>query len=331
MASIKIHIAHCGRSPEPWLHQYDALRELTRLANPALHQWSEDPEKADYIFLINSEQPGGSLALGHPLLQRFPEKCLLLSEQWQPPFFLAGIYANAPRRLFGRGRFRSGSYQLHHFDFQNPLIQRHSPANDVPAVARDLLFSFLGRDCHSVRTTLFKMTFKRRDVIVENTSYYNAFSHENEGKAAAQERYYQISRRSKFILCPRGSGPSSIRLFEALRLGIAPIIVADEWVPCEGPDWNSFAIFIRSRQLHRLEEIANAAEPHFAELGRNARAAYEAFFAPDKYFNFLVASACSIRAHRWVPEAWFVKLLPVRRHLFRLRQSLARRLGQNAF
>lgn len=324
---MKIHIAHYGRSPTSWTHQYDALHDLARRASPRLHEVTAHPEQADHIFLTNAEQPDGDLATEHPLLRQHPEKCLLLSERWRPPFLLAGIYANAPRHPFGRGRFRSGSYLLHHPDFQHPLVQRHTPADDLPPSQRDILFSFLGRDCHPIRLQLFRQKFRRADILVQDTSDFNAFSHDPAGKAAAQQNYYNISRRSRFILCPRGCGCSSIRLFEALHMGIAPIIVSDDWIPCEGPDWASFAIFVRETDLPRLEEIAVAAEPRFIELGRLARAAHEAFFAPERYFNFLVANANSIRAQRRIPERWFVRLLPLRQQSLRIQHAIRRRLS----
>ena len=110
-------------------------------------------------------------------------------------------------------------------------------------------------------------------------------------------------------------------------MGIAPIIVSDDWIPCEGPDWASFAIFVRETDLPRLEEIAVAAEPRFIELGRLARAAHEAFFAPERYFNFLVANANSIRAQRRIPERWFVRLLPLRQQSLRIQHAIRRRLS----
>jgi hypothetical protein len=35
-------------------------------------------------------------------------------------------------------------------------------------------------------------------------------------------RYAELLIASKFVLCPRGNGASSIRLFESMQLGICP-------------------------------------------------------------------------------------------------------------
>ena len=37
-----------------------------------------------------------------------------------------------------------------------------------------------------------------------------------------------------------------------VQLGIAPVIIADAWVPCEGPRWADFALFVPERELARL-------------------------------------------------------------------------------
>ena len=66
------------------------------------------------------------------------------------------------------------------------------------------------------------------------------------------------------ILCPRGEGTSSIRLFESLRMGRPPVIISDQWVPPEGPAWDTFSVRIPERRIHtipdRLTELEHQAE-----------------------------------------------------------------------
>jgi Exostosin family len=44
-------------------------------------------------------------------------------------------------------------------------------------------------------------------------------------------RYITVLQQSAFILCPIGKGPSSMRIFEAMRAGRAPVIISDAWDP----------------------------------------------------------------------------------------------------
>jgi len=176
-----------------------------------LHRWVDDPEAADIVFLTNAQQPGGSALETHPLPRRYPEKCFLLSEQWEPPFLLAGIYANAPRTPGWRGRFRTASYALHHPDFRNPFVEAYDYPAEASRRAPNLLASFIGRNCHPVRARLLS-TYLGPHILVRDSSQFNAFTHGGD-KSAAQRRYFEVCLRSKFMLCPRGAGPNSIRLF----------------------------------------------------------------------------------------------------------------------
>jgi len=322
---MKIAVQSCDPSPGASPRQHDQLRELYSASTPRLHEWTDDPAEADVIFLTNAQQQWGALLEKSPLPRRFPEKCFVLSEQWEPPFLLAGIYANAPRTAGWRGRFRTGSYALHHPDFRNAFIESYDYEKEAARRNPDLLASFLGRNCHPVRERLLAMNFPQDKILIEDTSTFNAFSHGTEGKIAAQQRYFEICLRSKFILCPRGAGPNSIRLFEALKLGIAPVIISDAWVRCEGPRWDDFAFFIAEKDIATVETVMERAEPEYRQRGLLARKAYEEFFSPRSYFNYLVAAATSARRARIVPERVFVSLWPVQR-LWRKARQRGRRL-----
>jgi len=307
----KIYCSPCAEGPGAWTHAYELLKQLHAGSALGLHQWVDSPEAADIIFLCNPQQQDGDVAATQPLRLKYPNKCFLLSEQWTPEPRYAGIYSNAPRKALWRGRFRSASYALHHPDFKNPYVQRFEPSQALPPAKREVLFSFAGRAGHPVREKLFQLSFHRPDVVVQETSEFDAFCHGDSDKDAAQRQYYELCLRSKFILCPRGAGPNSIRLFEALQLGIAPVIIADDWIPCEGPAWKRFALFVPEKHLGRIEEIVISHEKEFLERGREARRAYEAFFAPQSYFNYLVSSARSIQRNRILSERMILRLEPV--------------------
>lgn len=319
---MRIFSTPCETGPDARTHADATLRELHAASMPRLHELVDRPDDADVILISNLPLEPDQLALRrHPLFPRYLHKSFALWDAWNTPFLLPGVYANAARgtRL---GRFRSGSYALLHPNFKNPFVEAFEnapPAGRAP----DLLFSFLGRDCHPCRARLFKRRFRRRDVLVEDTSGFNTFTHDRAGKEEAQRRYLDIALRSKFVLCPRGVGPSSIRLFEALRLGIAPVIISDAWLPCAGPDWRRFAIFIPERDLNRVEEIVEAYEPRWREMGAAARRAHEEFFSRTAYFNFLVENVRSIARSRVVPERWLAATWPLQVNLHQRRARSA--------
>lgn len=48
---------------------------------------------------------------------------------------------------------------------------------------------------------------------------------------AASAEYIDVLARSRFALCPSGTGPNSIRLWECVHAGIIPVVLSDTYVP----------------------------------------------------------------------------------------------------
>ena len=60
-----------------------------------------------------------------------------------------------------------------------------------------------------------------------------------------------------------------------MQLGRVPVILADDWVPSEGPPWQDFSI-----RVSELPEILEPLRRDAAEMGRAARAAWEQWMKP---------------------------------------------------
>jgi hypothetical protein len=93
--------------------------------------------------------------------------------------------------------------------------------------------------------------------------------------------------RSKFTLCPAGSGTSSYRLFEALRAGSVPVIISDRLVLPEGPDWEACSVRVAEKEIAsipaRLEAIADVASMRAAALKTHAE-----YFSSERMLDHLV-------------------------------------------
>jgi hypothetical protein len=122
-------------------------------------------------------------------------------------------------------------------------------------------------------------------------------------RAVFWDRYVEIARRSQFILCPRGLAPSSIRLFETMCMGRVPVILADEWVRPEGPQWDAFTIQIPERDARSVPDILEEKEAAAYEMGLIARAEWEKYFSPDVVFHRVVELCLEIQKARRLPEA----------------------------
>ena len=126
------------------------------------------------------------------------------------------------------------------------------------------------------------------------------------------------------IVCPRGVGTSTYRLFEAMEAGRAPVLLADQWVAPEGPDWSSFLLRIPEKRVVDLPEILRGHEPEAVERGAKARSAWDEWFAPDVRFHTAVEACLSILAGRRRPERIAARL-PTLEH-YRVRTDRVLRL-----
>ncbi len=124
--------------------------------------------------------------------------------------------------------------------------KRHKPYKNKPLFERKYLYSFIGAYQSKlyltpVRKWIFDLA-KRDDAIViersewhfEQDVYRNQLlgSTEDEVKSKVRKQhekeYIDVMQESVFCLCPSGSGPNSIRLWEAIEFGCIPVVLSDE-------------------------------------------------------------------------------------------------------
>lgn len=300
---MKIHLTSCETQPGAWRHQEEILRELWECSSRQ-HQLVDAPDEADIVIVGNIRDENWFASLrNHPVISKYPNRCFAVTETDDPKPLLRGIYTSAHRKLAFPSRCRTGAYTLQHPDFNNPCIERHcGGAFNSP---KKYLFSFTGRNCHPVRTALLKQPFERDDVFVKDTSDFDLFTHQNEHKASSQEFFVQAMEASKFVICPRGNGASSIRLFEAMRIGVAPILVSDDWILPKGPRWNAFALFVKESEIGDIEALAVRNEARWKEMGALAAQEYERHFSRTAYFDYVVAQCADLIEKQLVPESLF--------------------------
>lgn len=140
-----------------------------------------------------------------------------------------------------------------------PLLPTHGAP---PATRKDILASFVGCDHARVldadgRWTPFGvrrriLDWKARDGfhIVERDGWH--FQGGTDADAAA---YRDVLSRSRFSLCPRGTGPNSIRLWESLVAGAVPIVLSDALTlpRLDGVDWSDVVLRIPERDVDSVE------------------------------------------------------------------------------
>lgn len=198
---------------------------------------------------------------------------------------IPGIYPSAPTHLTRLGWTCGGHYVSSH------LHQHHFDPGSSGS-SRDLLFSFVGTlQTHPVRKEIFQLRHPRA-MLLDSSPKANAEQWWwQQDPITVQAKFTQFRQnllRTKFSLCPRGMAPSSIRLFESLEAGCVPIIVADDLVLPEGPNWSSFCLRVPERQVASIPALAEANEAKFDSMSKLARAAWEDHFSAWSSFHRLV-------------------------------------------
>ena len=298
---MKIHLTSCETQPGAWRHQEQLLREFWECSSRQ-HCLVESPDDADIIIIGNIRDENWFESLRrHPVASKYPNRCFVVTETDDPKPILRGIYTSGHRKLAFPSRCRTAAYTLQHPDFNNPYIENHP--GEAFRSPKKYLFSFTGRNCHPLRTAILSQQIEREDVFRKDTSEFNLFTHNGEGKAASQKFYVEVMEASKFAVCPRGAGASSIRLFEAMKIGVAPIIISDDWILPKGPRWNDFSLFVKEADIGNLLALATQNKDRWQAMGELAAQEYARFFSKAAYFDYLVAQCQDMLEKQPVPES----------------------------
>ena len=319
---MRVFITSCYTGPDTFRQKEERLRQLHAASLPRLHELVDGPSEADIILVGNIRDDHHYRAvMDEPLLSRYPEKCFAVCDLDRPPILIRGVYTCARRSILNFRRLRSGSYTA--FPRRNPYLEKY--AGRVPESDRRYLFSFMGsRATHPVRDRLLSLSLPRADVLLVDTSNsFPAYDRPFSGSDPEQESYCRTLCDSKFVLCPRGKGCSSVRLFEAMELGVAPVIISDAWLPPAGIDWPAFAIFVPEAAVERVADIVKGYGPRWREMGQLARQAFERNFAESAYFNYVVEQCDSLRRGAHIPERVFWRLRRLNYLAYRTHRKLA--------
>lgn len=224
-------------------------------------------------FLNNGEKAGAALKeilqeLGHQArdFSRVFTVCQhILAPKYRELFYDNGVtdvfWAHARK---GQDTLDdNGLLKVHPF----PLFPVQFPSGDLHAdfysQSRPHLFSFVG-----ARANEWYLT-KARDWIIDELSgdargfvrgrdewHFNKIVYDHQirqenGPASqfvnqdASEQFKAILQQSVFALCPSGTGPNSIRLWEAINSGAIPVILSDQYLPPGNLDlWQEACVFV---------------------------------------------------------------------------------------
>ena len=168
-------------------------------------------------------------------LDRFLRTLDRSKKYWTVTQYDLGIISNIAGldiKIFGAGGGR--------IDFPIPLLCQ---SDWLPDNARsvDTLVSFAGAATHPIRKEMLKHCPPEWDVQITNNIPY--------------DRYRRKMEKSSFTLCPRGFGPTSFRICEAIQSGSIPVYISDQFVIPGNIPFNKYGLLIKPEELPRLSEI----------------------------------------------------------------------------
>lgn len=279
---------------------FTRLRESAEQDRFVQHSLTESPEEADVILFAQLAQDGfyNLGLLRTPLYRRWPEKCFLFYPDDMPIPFLPGVYASIEKRWYDPRRVRTGMYLT---VLENSHIRHHPlPEGEAPRY----LYSFMGSfNTAPVRCALAGIAGGRGYVLDTSQESLRTWTKGTpEERDAFWRRYADLLAETAFALCPRGIGTGSIRLFEAMKMGRAPVILSDEWVPPVGPRWEEFSLRVAEKDVASLPALLQGREGHAAAMGARARREWEEWFSEEVRFHRVVEWCLQIRAQRRLPE-----------------------------
>jgi Exostosin family len=294
--SMKIHLSSAGES-----ECLSLLMERARYSKSG-HVLVEKAAEADLIVLTGNFGRDPQLLLQHPDYLAFPDKCSVYTEDDNYLPLAPGVYCSAEVDSSSRAdRTFSYAYISRNGRYTNPFVA------NAEAIEKKYLFTFQGGSTSMLRKRLFNIQFNRPDVVIENTSTYYHWDLTQPDRTQRQQAYAETLAASHFVLCPRGAGTGSIRLFEVMNSGVAPVLIADDYLLPKHIDWDRFLLRIRERDIERLPELL---EPHRAtseERGRLAREAFVANFSVEVEFDQIIALCSAAVQHGPPLEAAFRK------------------------
>jgi hypothetical protein len=324
---MKIHLVQIGDLPLA-----GTLAQLARTYGTA-HELCDDADDADLVVLCGPFAYEPELVLRHPLYRAYRSKCAVYTEEDPYLPLVPGVYAS-PRRGLSTlsGRVRSFAYAnaTGLGGHGNPVVIEAGEGGTAPARREpEYLFSFIGTSNCRLRARLLGRLSDEPDAMVaDSRTSYNHFDPSAPGRQTGQDRYLATLLSSRFVLCPRGWGSGSMRLFEAMSLGVAPVVISDRYVLPHGPDWERCTIRVRERDVGRLPNELRLAAERSEALGAQARREWERWFAPPVLFDHLVDEiVTSLRAGRRV-EPLYRLLQPGLVRYFRLRLWATQRLAR---
>ncbi len=264
-----------------------------------VHKLVQEPAQADIILFIERTGQGSyqEYVRNHPVYERYAQKCFIFDQNPLPIGFLRGVYTSIEKCYYQLERYRSGFYLANN---------ENRPSQFIPIDGNEkYLFSFVGSVITSpLRQGVMQLDTSHAFLMDTSTDNLRIWSSgTDQERDQVWRQYREVIYHSKFVLCPRGLGPNSIRLFEAMKMGRVPVIISDGWVPPAGPSWNTFSVRVPEAEVACIPGLLKSFESSAGEMGHLAHQAWQDWFSEQVCFHRIVEWCLDIQHNQIWPEA----------------------------
>jgi hypothetical protein len=158
-----------------------------------------------------------------------------------------------------------------------------------PINQRRWLMSFCGSFRTSwTRTALANVLGDREDCLIQNTERW-FFEKSQQEQKSMSEFYIDLLKDTKVNLCPRGTGPSTIRMWECMSAGCVPLIISDNLkLPLEDEiNWNELLIRVPESNINNVVDYIPKEEV-LLTMSNKVYDTYIKMFSNDKLINCIL-------------------------------------------
>lgn len=146
-----------------------------------------------------------------------------------------------------------------------------------PAFKKDILYSFIGMKNHPTRSILFELQVPS-DSIIKQRSSWHWWSGDKRLQDLESREYQDVLSRSRFSLCPRGTGASTLRFWESLQAGAIPVHIADDCILPSGVNWKECIIEVPEKNVCDIDALIRRISPEKeAHMRKKCIEAFEQF------------------------------------------------------
>ena len=279
LVDMNIFLSLLNEPHEDWEGKGFIRRIGDILSFSSRHFQVDDPNTADAVLFLESNRFKSRHDITcfrkTELLHEYAHKSYALNYSDTPVAFLPGLYVCLPRQTFHPCWTRAIPYP---WPSPNQQLANYKSEFDAP----EFLLSFRGSLSHPVRQKVIDLIALHHWLGPTN-EIQRWFNHTSD----EQLDYLVEITKSHFVLCPRGLGTSTYRLYEVLRLGRVPIIISDDWVPPEGINWNSCSIRIAEDRITDLPVLIQYYIKRWPEMSAAASTVWRNYFHESVLADFL--------------------------------------------